>query len=136
MVMVSPCSESWTPIGRVGKGQAAHMESVEAGQEEDEGAEGVQEGHHRVEDMACQEGWQGEAQEGGGKHQVEGGVDEEPRKAGEDAEEGDGAKEGDRGPGGNGGEVEEARGGCLEQLLDVRRVAGEVAGLSRSSWVV
>ena len=50
MVMASPCSvastDSWTPIERVGKGQAAHMESVEAGQEEDEGAEGVQEGHH------------------------------------------------------------------------------------------
>ena len=50
MVMMSPCSvassESWTPIGRVGKGQAAHMEFVEAGQEEDESAEGVQEGHH------------------------------------------------------------------------------------------
>jgi len=86
--------------------------------------------------MACQEGWQGEAQEGGGKDQVEGGVDEEPRKAGEDAEEGDGAKEGDRGPGGNGGEVEEARGGCFEHLLDVRRVAGEVAGFCRSYWVV
>jgi len=30
----------------VGKGQAAHVESVEARQEEDEGAKGVQEGHH------------------------------------------------------------------------------------------
>ena len=50
MVMMSPCSiassESWTPICRDGKGQAAHMEFVEAGQEEDESAEGVQEGHH------------------------------------------------------------------------------------------
>ena len=50
MVMVSPCSiastDSWTPIERVGKGQAAHMEFVEAGQEEDESTKGVQEGHH------------------------------------------------------------------------------------------
>ena len=50
VVMVSPCcigsSESRTPVGRVGKGQAAHMEFVEAGQEEDESAKGVQEAHH------------------------------------------------------------------------------------------
>ena len=50
VVMASPCcigsSESSTPVGRVGKGQAAHMESVETGQEEDESAKGVKEGHH------------------------------------------------------------------------------------------
>ena len=38
--------DSWAPIGRIGKGQAAHVEPVEAGQEEEEGAEGVEQGHH------------------------------------------------------------------------------------------
>ena len=45
--------------------------------------------------MAGQEGWQGEAQERGGQHKVEGGMDEEAREAGEDAEEDDGREEGD-----------------------------------------
>ena len=45
--------------------------------------------------MACQEGWQGEAQERGGQHKVEGGMDEEAREAGEDAEQDDGREEGD-----------------------------------------
>ena len=50
VVMVSPIGigsvDSWAPIGRIGKGQAAHVEPVEAGQEEEEGAEGVEQGHH------------------------------------------------------------------------------------------
>lgn len=83
--------------------------------------------------MAGQKSWQGEAQERGGQHEVEGGMDEEAREAGEDAEEGDGTEEGDGGAGGDGGEVEEARGDRLEQLPHVRGVAGVAAGLSRSS---
>jgi len=47
VVMVSPrcigSADSWAPVG---KGQAAHMEPVKAGQEEEEGTEGVEEGHH------------------------------------------------------------------------------------------
>ena len=46
VAMVSPCCigsrESKTPVG---KGQAAHMESVDARQEEDQSAKGVQEGY-------------------------------------------------------------------------------------------
>ena len=83
--------------------------------------------------MADQEGWKGEAKERGGQHEVESGMDEEAREAGEDAEEGDGTEEGDGGSGGDGGEVEEARGDRLEQLLDVRGAAGVAAGLSRAS---
>ena len=79
--------------------------------------------------MAGQEDWKGEAKERGGQHKVEGGMDEEAREAGEDAEEGDGTEEGDGGLGGHGGEVEEARGDCLEQLLNVRGAAR----LSRAS---
>jgi len=75
----------------------------------------------------------GEAKERSGQHKVEGKVDEEAREAGEDAEEGNGTEEGDGGAGGDGGEVEEARGDCLEQLLDVGGVAGEAAGLRRAS---
>jgi len=41
VVMVSPSRKSWTPVADIGKGQAAHMEFVEAGQEKDEGADGV-----------------------------------------------------------------------------------------------
>jgi len=41
VVMVSPSRKSWTPVAETGKGQAAHMEFVEAGQEKDEGADGV-----------------------------------------------------------------------------------------------
>jgi len=83
--------------------------------------------------MASQEGWQGETQERGSQHKVEGGMDEEAREAGEEAEEDDGTEEGDGGAGGDGGEVEEARGESLEQLLDVRGGAGVVEGLSRAS---
>ena len=50
VVMMGPSCigsvESWAPIGRIGKGQAAHTEPVEAGQEEEEGAEGVEQGHY------------------------------------------------------------------------------------------
>jgi len=118
VVMVSPSciGSSESPVGRIGKGQVAHVQSVEAGQEEDESAEGVQEGHHRVDDMAGQEGWQRQTQERGGQHKVESGMDEEAREAGEDAEDSDGTEEGDGGVGGDGGEVEEARCDCLEQL--------------------
>jgi len=137
VVMVSTrcisSSKTWTPVAEIGKGQAARIESMEEGQEKDEGADGVQEGHHRVDDMAGQEGWQGETQERGSQHNVEGGMDEEARKAGEEAEEGDGREEGDGGAGGDGGEVEEARGESLEQVLDVRGGAGVVVGLSRTS---
>ena len=66
--------------------------------------------------MAGQEGWQGETQERGGQHKVEGRMDEKAREAGEDAEESNCTEEGDRGAGDNGGEVEEARYNCLEQL--------------------
>jgi len=45
--------------------------------------------------VAGQECWEGEAQERGGQHEVEGGMDEEAREAGEDAEEDDGREEGD-----------------------------------------
>ena len=82
VVMVSPgqIGSSDSPVGRSGKGQA--MEPVEAGQEEDKGAEGVQERHHPVDDVAGQEGWQGETQERGGQHKVEGRMDEKAREAG------------------------------------------------------
>ena len=48
VVIVSPSriGSSKSPVGRIGKGQATHMQSVEAGQEEDQSAEGVQECHH------------------------------------------------------------------------------------------
>ena len=60
-------------------------------------------------------------------------MDEEAREAGEDAEQDDGREEGDGGTSGDGGKVEETRGDCLEQLLDVRGAAGVAAGLSGAS---
>merc|ERR1712012_529837 len=85
-----------------------------------------------VEQMACQHGGQGHAEERGGEHHVERGLDEEAGQAGEDAEEGDG------GPGGDRGEVEQAVGDLLEELGDVGSTAGVAAGVStrllRSPW--
>merc|ERR1712173_155125 len=91
-----------------------------------------------VEQMACQHGGQGHAEERGGEHHVERGLDEEAGQAGEEAEEGDDAEEGDGGPGGDRGEVEQAVGDLLEELGDVGSTAGVAAGVStrllRSPW--
>merc|ERR1712012_1518412 len=88
--------------------------------------------------MACQHGGQGHAEERGGEHHVERGLDEEAGQAGEEAEEGDDAEEGDGGPGGDRGEVEQAAGDLLEELGDVGSTAGVAAGVStrllRSPW--
>merc|ERR1712110_546955 len=77
VVMVSPSciGSSESPVGRIGKGQVALVQSVEAGQEEDESAEGVQEGHHRVDDWQRQR--QRQTQERGGQHKVESPMDKE-----------------------------------------------------------
>merc|ERR1712012_299649 len=82
-----------------------------------------------VEQMACQHGGQGHAEERGGEHHVERGLDEEAGQAGEEAEEGDDAEEGDGGPGGDRGEVEQAVGDLLEELGDVGSTAGVAAGV-------
>merc|ERR1719229_1432328 len=91
---------------------------------EEEGADGVEEGDGGVEQVACQHGGQGHAEERGGEHHVEGGLDEEAGQAGEEAEEGDG------GPGRDRGEVEQAVGDRLEELGDVRSTAGVAAGVT------
>merc|ERR1719277_2966147 len=83
-----------------------------------------------VEQMACQHGGQGHAEERGGEHHVERGLDEEAGQAGEEAEEGDDAEEGDGGPGGDRGEVEQAVGDLLEELGDVGSTAGVAAGVT------
>merc|ERR1719422_1963678 len=83
-----------------------------------------------VEQMACQHGGQGHAEEIGGEHHVERGLDEEAGQAGEEAEEGDDAEEGDGGPGGDRGEVEQAVGDRLEELGDVGSTAGVAAGVT------
>jgi len=127
-------SEANAPICRISKGLASHVQPVEAGQEEEEGAEGVEEGDGGVEEVAGQHGGQGKTQERGGQHHIEGRLDEEAREAGEDAEEGHDAEEGDGGPGGNRGEVEEARGDCLEQLGDVRGTTGVSTGVTVGLW--
>merc|ERR1719414_190543 len=85
-----------------------------------------------VEQMACEHGGQGHAEERGGEHHVERGLDEEAGQAGEEAEEGDDAEEGDGGPGGDRGEVEQAVGDLLEELGDVGSTAGGAAGGSKS----
>merc|ERR1719277_2578454 len=77
-----------------------------------------------VEQMACQHGGQGHAEERGGEHHVERGLDEEAGEAGEEAEEGDDA------PGGDRGEVEQAVGDRLEELGDVGSTAGVAAGVT------
>jgi len=130
---VSP-SEANPPVSRVTKGLAAHMQPVEAGEEEEEGAEGVEEGDGGVEEVAGQHGGQGETEERGGQDHVEGRLDEEAGEAGEDAKEGNDAEEGDRGAGGNCGEVEEARGDCMEQLGDVGRTTGISTGVTVGLW--
>jgi len=110
------------------------VQPVEAGQEEEEGAEGVEEGDGGVEEVAGQHGGQGKTKERGGQHHVEGRLDEESGEAGEDAEEGHDAEEGDGGPGGDRGEVEEARGDRLEQLGDVRGTTGVSTGVTIGLW--
>merc|ERR1712190_126706 len=96
------------------------------------GTDGVEERDGRVEQVACEHGGQGHAEERGGEHHVEGGLDEEAGQAGDDAEEGDG------GPGGDRGEVEQAVGDRLEELGDVRSTAGVATGVTsrllRRSW--
>merc|ERR1712004_883338 len=87
-------SEPDTPTSGISKGLASNMQLVQAGQEEEEGAHGVEEGDGRVEQVACEHGGQGHAEERGGEHHVEGGLDEEAGE-GEETEEGDDAEEGD-----------------------------------------
>ena len=106
------------------------MQLVQAGQEEEEGADRVEEGDGGVEQVACEHGGQGHAEERGGEHHVERGLDEEAWEAGEEAEEGDDAEEGDGGPGGDRGEVEQAVGDRLEELGDVGSTAGVAAGVT------
>ena len=69
------------------------MQLVQAGQEEEEGADRVEEGDAGVEQVACEHGGQGHAEERGGEHHVEGGLDEEAGEAGEEAGEGDDFRE-------------------------------------------
>jgi len=140
-ILVPSCvgaSETDTPASRISKGLASNMQLVQAGQEEEEGADGVEEGDGGVEQVACEHGGQGHAEERGGEHHVEGGLDEEAGEAGEEAEEGDDAEEGDGGPGGDRGEVEQAVGDRLEELGDVGSTAGVAAGVTarllRSPW--
>merc|ERR1719297_540143 len=127
-----------TPTSGISKRLASNMQLVQAGQEEEEGADRVEEGDGRVEHVACEHGGQGHAEERGGEHHVERGLDEEAGQAGEEAEEGDDAEEGDGGPGGDRGEVEQAVGDLLEELGDVGSTAGVAAGVStrllRSPW--
>merc|ERR1719270_302794 len=110
-------SEPDTPASGISKGLASHMELVQAGQEEEEGADRMEEGDGGVEEVACE-------------HHVERGLDEEAGEAGEEAEEGDDAEEGDGGPGGDRGEVEQAVGDRLEELGDVGSTAGVAAGVT------
>jgi len=132
-ILVPSCvgaSETDTPASRISKGLASNMQLVQAGQEEEEGADRVEEGDGGVEQVACEHGGQGHAEERGGEHHVEGGLDEEAGEAGEEAEEGDDAEEGDGGPGGDRGEVEQAVGDRLEELGDVGSTAGVAAGVT------
>jgi len=119
-----------TPTSGISKRLASNMELVQAGQEEEEGADRVEEGDGGVEQVACEHGGQGHAEERGGEHHVERGLDEEAGEAGEEAEEGDDAEEGDGGPGGDRGEVEQAVGDRLEELGDVGSTAGVAAGVT------
>jgi len=131
-ILVPSCvgaSEPDTPANGISQGLASNMQLVQAGQEEEEGADGVEEGDGRVEQVACEHGGQGQAEERGGEHHVERGLDEEAGEAGEEAEEGDDAEEGDGGPGGDRGEVEQAVGDRLEELGDVGSTAGVAAGV-------
>jgi len=93
--------EANPPVCGISQRLASHVQPVKAGQEEDEGAEGVEEGDDGVEEVARQHGGQGEAEERGGQHHIEGRLDEEAGEAGEDAEEGHDAEEGDGSPGGD-----------------------------------
>merc|ERR1712047_13100 len=123
-------SEPDTPASRISKGLASNMQLVQAGQEEEEGADRVEERYGGVEKVACEHGGQGHAEERGGEHHVEGGLDQEAREAGEETEEGDDAEEGDGGPGRDRGEVEQAVGDLLEELGDVGSTAGVAAGVT------
>ena len=132
-ILVPSCvgpSETDTPASRISKGLASNMQLVQAGQEEEEGADRVEEGDGGVEQVACEHGGQGHAEERGGEHHVEGGLDQEAREAGEETEEGDDAEEGDGGPGRDRGEVEQAVGDRLEELGDVGSTAGVAAGVT------
>merc|ERR1712211_69251 len=94
-ILVPSCvgaSEPDTPANGISQGLASNMQLVQ------------------VEQVACEHGGQGHAEERGGEHHAEGGLDEEAGEAGEEAEEGDDAEEGDGGPGGDRGEVEQAVG--------------------------
>ena len=137
LVLIPSCvhpSEAHSPVCGISQGLASHVQPVEAGQEEEEGAEGVEEGDGGVQEVAGQHGGQGKTQERGGQDHVEGRLDEESGEAGEDAEEGHDAEEGDGGPGGDRGEVEEARGDRLEQLGDVRGTTGVSTGVTIGLW--
>merc|ERR1712001_401527 len=127
-------SEANSPACRICQWLAADMQPVKTGKQEEEGAEGVEEGDGGVEEVAGQHGGQGKTQERGGQDHIEGRLDEESGEAGEDAEEGHDAEEGDGGPGGDRGEVEEARGDCLEQLGDVRGTTGVSTGVTIGLW--
>merc|ERR1711944_1896 len=94
----------------------------------------MEEGDGGVEEVAGQYSGQGKTKERGGQHHVEGRLNQEAGKAGEDAEEGQDAEEGDGGPGGDRGEVEEAGGDCLEQLGDVGSTTGVSAGVTIGLW--
>merc|ERR1712004_446709 len=81
-------SEPDTPASRISEGLASNMELVQAGQEEEEGADRGEDGDGGIEEVACEHGGQGHSEERGGEHHVEGGLDEEAGEAGEEAEEG------------------------------------------------
>ena len=72
MLVPSSVGEANAPVCGVGQRLASHVQPVQAGQEEDEGAEGVEEGDDGVEEVAGQHGGQGEAEERGGQHHIEG----------------------------------------------------------------
>merc|ERR1712061_750043 len=123
-------SEANSPTCGICQWLAADMQPVKAGKQEEEGAEGVEDGDGGVEEVAGQHGGQGKAEQGGGQHHIEGRLDEEAGEAGEKAEEGHDAEEGEGGVGGDRGEVDEAGGDRLEKGGDVRRTTGIPAGVT------
>ena len=113
----------------VGEGQPVHMEAVEAGQQQHQGDQGVHGGDEGVEHCAGQQGGKGQAQEGGGHHQVQAGVEEEAGDAGENQEGQEATEEGGRGAGDHGGEVAEAGTNGLGKLGDVGGATGVAADM-------
>merc|ERR1711953_1598217 len=100
MMMVSVLSPSFvgpseadSPTCWICQRLAADVKPVKTGKQEEDDA--------GVEEVAGQHGGQGKAEQGGGQHHIEGGLDEEAGKAGENAEEGHDAEEGEGGVGGD-----------------------------------